>query len=266
MVKKIQKIITISIFLSIIFSIINIIFYVNSINEYEDVYIAKKYISEGSNITLNNFVDYIGIIKVDPKLIKSLNIMKVSKVNQNIILNNRNKISRCKGDFITTNVLKSNYEVPMKHLIGDLSSNVADSNLLIPVLINISDKDKEFSKGVKRGDRIQIWFINNEVIEGKKSISIVPRYKNVPIIGLSKKGEYLEFITIALPSNLAKNYEIEKKISEKMKIIFMPPNYSELKDDKRSKITSIDIANEYKQGKVYDLETDIQIEKFQEVK
>lgn len=266
MIKKIQKIITIAIFLSIIFSIINIMFYINSINKYESVYIAKKYISEGSNITLNNFVEYIGTIKVDPTLIESLNIMVASKQNQNIILNNRNKISRFKGDFISTDSLKSNYEIPMKHLIGDLSYDVADSHLLIPVLIDISDRDKIFSKGVKRGDRVQIWFVNNEIVEGQKSISIIPRYKNVPIIGLSKKGHYLESITIALPSDLAKNYEIERKVSKRMRIIFMPPNYSELKDDKRSKVTSIDIANEYREGKVYDLEKDIKIEQFQEVK
>jgi hypothetical protein len=51
-----------------------------------------------------------------------------------------------------------------------------------------------------------------------------------------------------------------------MRVIFMPPNYSNLIDDEGSKVTSIDIENEYKEGKVYDLKQDIKIEQFKEIK
>lgn len=242
------------------FLLLSVVAYINVIYRLEEVYIANTFIAEGTKIDKSNFSKYISIIKVPHDMYIKMNLLKSSQENQQLIMNNYIKYNRAEGDFITSNIIQVGIKDPMKYLISEISFKAADSKFLIPVAIEIPQNDRIFTKGVQVKDRVQIWFLKNETVNNKKVTKLVVRYKDVPIISLNRQGDYLSSIIIALPSDLAKRYEIEKRQSQEVKIIFNPLNYSHMSENELDVISSEQIENEYHQGKIYDLKDEIKIE------
>lgn len=244
------------------FIVLTTITYMNMIYKIEEVYIASKFIPEGTKIDRSNFTDYIGILKVPSELLEKMKLLKATQENQLLIMKNYIKYNRDIGDFITHNVLKASLKDPMKYLITEISDKVADNKYLVPILIEIPQSDRIFTQGVQIKDRVQIWFINSEIKGNKKITKLLVRYKDVPIINLNKIGGYVSSIVVVLPIDLAKKYELERRHAQELKIIFNPLNYLKMKEKELDSISSEQIEKEYKEGKIYDLKKEIQIEKF----
>ncbi len=248
--------------LLVAFIVLSTITYMNIIYKIEEVYIASKFIPEGTKIDRSNFTDYIGILKVPSEFFEKMKLLKASQENQLLIMKNYIKYNRDIGDFITHNTLKTNINDPMKYLISEISSKVADNKFLIPISIDIPINDRIFTQGVQVKDRVQIWFIKSENQINKKVTKLVVRYKDVPIVNINKSGDYISSIVIVLPSDLAKKYELEKRYVQEVKVVFNPLNYLKMKEKELDVVSSEQIEREYKEGKIYDLKKEIQIESF----
>ena len=102
---------------------------------------------------------------------------------------------------------------------------MTDSDKLIPFDIDVDESDRALSKGIRKGDRIELWFYSDE--------NIRLRYTNVPVIDFYYKDKQLSSLIVVMPIEVAKQYFMESKNSKK-KIIFLPNAISYEKDNKNS--------------------------------
>ena len=246
------------------FAIVSVLAYINTLHQIDEVYVAKRDIYEGTRIDRDSFGKYIGIAKVPSNIRRSLSLLPAGLASQKAILKNRLKISRYKGDFITSSSLRTSFNDSIRHIIADMSADAPGKQVLVPIYIDLSSQDQEFTKDLKLGDRVQMWFIKNESSSGTRKVKLFLRYNGVPVIKMKRAGDLVSSIVVAMPSDLAKKYEIEKRISQELKIVFNPSNYHYLKDGELDKISSQDVNEEYIKGQVYDLKDQVKIDKLQE--
>tara|TARA_Y100001935_G_scaffold255666_1_gene271082 strand:+ start:15020 stop:15754 length:735 start_codon:yes stop_codon:yes gene_type:complete len=189
-----------------------------------EVYITKKFIPPYFVLNGDNFDTYVSKEAVPETLANRLECLKANDINKNIIINSYSRVARLPGDFFTRSILWKKSYLPAKYLVASLQG-MTDSDKLIPFDIDVDESDRALSKGIRKGDRIELWFYSDE--------NIRLRYTNVPVIDFYYKDKQLSSLIVVMPIEVAKQYFMESKNSKK-KIIFLPNAISYEKDNKNS--------------------------------
>lgn len=227
-------------------------------SKFKSVYVAKKFIPEGTQITEKNFLEYIDAVLIPVKTYSEASNIFNSELfeaetpdSKKQLIGKVIKYNREPGYFITKKTVEIDMiNDPIKYKLFKVYQDTGC--VFVGKGIKLPPEDYIITKGIgKQGDAVWAGFIKEDKVTGGKKL--IWKYKNIPIMDLAIQGTNITDINLAIPEELHLDFEMDSLSAEKTIITFNPTKYEELKAVSKDVYTSSEIAVEDAAGETYDV-------------
>lgn len=248
-------------------------------NSVKTVFVARQFLSEGTQINADNFDKYIGTMIIPLKTYNNIreqyNLqlldadLPAKEASKEYILGNAKKgimpsnsirYNLEAGDYISKSTVEINLETdPIKIKLNKLAA-MSGGVMYDSITIKLKPNDYIQTKGLgKYEDYIRIQIIKEN--KATRELETIEKFENVPIIDWVMTGPTITALVVALPKDLSSKYFLDRVDAKHIIVTYNPFKSDSMKFVGKKKLTLSQVLESDANGITYDIRDYFKIKK-----